>query len=81
MLIIAEEELSLRLQKKGAYTHCESSTDAPTRRDRTLFVVRSTEAPFAKRLSATESFSFLALVENNDWMVPTKPAMESYNAV
>jgi hypothetical protein len=46
-----------------------------------LFVVRSTDAPFAKRLSATESFDFLALAVNNDWMVPTKPAMESYNAV
>jgi hypothetical protein len=44
-----------------------------------LFVVRSTEAPFAKRLSTTESLCFFALEENNDWMVSTRPAMESYN--
>ena len=81
MLIIAKEEFNLRLRKKGAYTRCESPTDAPTKSDSTLFVVRSTEAPFAKRLSATESLCFFTLAENSNWMVPTRPAMESYKAV
>ena len=45
-----------------------------------MFVVRSTEAPFAKRFSATESFDFFAFAENNDWMVSTRPAIESYDA-
>ena len=48
--------------RKGEYTHRESSTDAPIKRDRTLFIVRLTGAPFTKRLSATESAQLQANV-------------------
>ena len=65
--------------EKKRDSHWESSTEAPISKDSTLFVVRSTEAPFSKRLSATVSFCFFAFVENMDWMVPTRFAIESYD--
>jgi hypothetical protein len=68
MLIIAEKEKaqSTTPWSEDLYVHCESSTDAPIKRDRTLFVVRSMEAPSSNRLSATESFCFFAFAENSD---------------
>jgi hypothetical protein len=83
--MIAEQQkknlLNQRFQRGRSHSHCESSTDAPTKSDRTLFVVRSTEAPFANKLSAMESLCFFAFAENNDWMVPTRPATESCDTV
>jgi hypothetical protein len=69
------------LWERVADLHCESSTDAPTKRDSTLFVVRSTLAPFAYRVSARENLSFFDLEENSDWMEPTRFEMESCDAM
>ena len=58
-------------------SHCESSTEAPTSNESMLFVVWLAEALCSKRFSATASFCFLAFAENRDWIVPTRPAIES----
>ena len=75
--------LNLDLPRERAHSHWESPTDAPTKRDSTLFVVLSTETPFSNKLSAIESLCFFsfAFVENSDWMVSIRPAMERYDAV
>lgn len=58
-------------------THRESSMEVPISNNNTLFIVRSTEAPFSKRLSEIVSLCFFAFVKNRDWMALTRFGMES----
>jgi hypothetical protein len=76
-----KEDKSTTSLQRVSHSHCESSTDAPTRRDRILFVVRSTEAIFTNRLATVGRFCFLAFAENNDWTVPTRPEKVRCNTV